>query len=284
MKRNFLTPIVALSVAATALLPSCTKEEYNLDDISDNVMFSTSLGAPIIAQRDINFIDIFDMEGLKGTFQLSDDEAKRVDEILQQNPKLDRACLDRTNNTIDLSKMNGFTLENLEGLDITLIEEEKALPKSTDFIEIDDLNKTFGDGNAINDIDEFELKMEIDNKSDFQISLSIEFATTVTTINPNGEQEEYHLPIPGTQASATDNSSKIVIPARDEGQTSTGFKTYTLSFSNIAKLIKDNNATGLLISYDLNKGNTSSFKININDGISMSLKAFVSATIDLSNI
>ena len=285
MKKNFLTPIVALAVASAALLPSCTKEEYNLDDISDNIMFNTSLAAPIIAEREISFIDFFDMD-MAGKFSVSEDEAKKIRRALSESGQDENYlpdCLDPVNLTIDLSKMNGLDLEKITKTEGLNIEFEEEMPSSEDFIEIDDLDKTFGDGNAINEIDEMELKMEIDNKSDFQLSLSIQFAKTITTINANGEKEELHIPIEGTTATAADNSTKIVVPARKDGELSTGVKPYTLTFKNIAKLIKDNNASGLLISYDLAKGEKSNITINPTDGVSMSLKAYISATIDLSN-
>ena len=282
MKKNLLTPIVALSVAATALLSSCTKEEYNLDDISDNIMFNTSLGAPIIAQRDISLIDFFDME-MKGKFDLTKEEAEKVRTLLRPKGASENYvpnCLDLQNLTLDLSKMNGADMEKLNDLDIAFNE---TLPSSEDFIEIDDLGETFGEGNAINEIDEFEIRMDIDNRTDFQISLSIQFAKTVIIPSPNGIQE-VHVAINGTEASAADNSSKIVIPARKVGEVGTGVQPHTLTFKNIAKLIKDNNASGLLISYELAQGQMDKFTIKATDGVSMSLKAYISATIDISNI
>lgn len=286
MKKNFLTPIVALSVAATTLLSSCTKEEYNLDDISDNIMFNTSLGAPIIAQRNISFIDFFDME-MEGQFAITESEATRITQKLRdakhESPIWRPKCVQKDKNgewVLVLSEMNGQDLEFLNQIDISFDEE---MPSSEDFIEIDDLDETFGEGNAINEIDEVELKMEIENRSDFQILLSIAFAKTVKTFSPNGGFEEKHVPIEGTQAT-NGESHQIVIPARKRGENSTGMQTHTLTFNNIAKQIKDNHATGLIISYELSKGSLDSFTIKVDDGVSMSLKAFVRATIDLSNI
>lgn len=281
MKRNILTPTVAIALAATALLSSCKKEEYDLDNISDNILFNTSLGAPLIAQRDISLIDFFDME-MKGKFSVTEDEARKIRMLLSPDGKTETYlpdCLDPVNLTIDLSKMNGLDMEKLQDLDITFNE---TLPSSEDFIEIDDLDKTFGEGNAINEIDEFELKMEIDNKTDFQIALSIEFAKTVRRLTANGI-EEVNVPIDDTKASSGE-SHQIIIPARKKGEAATGLKTYTLTFSNIAQKIKDNHATGLLISYELSQGEMDQFTIKATDGLSMSLKAYVSATIDLSNI
>ena len=281
MKRNILTPTVAIALAATALLSSCKKEEYDLDNISDNILFNTSLGAPLIAQRDISLIDFFDME-MKGKFSVTEDEARKIRMLLSPDGKTETYlpdCLDPVNLTIDLSKMNGLDMEKLQDLDITFNE---TLPSSEDFIEIDDLDKTFGEGNAINEIDEFELKMEIDNKTDFQIALSIEFAKTVRRLTANGI-EEVNVPIDDTKASSGE-SHQIIIPARKKGEAATGLKTYTLTFSNIAQKIKDNKATGLLISYELSQGEMDQFTIKATDGLSMSLKAYVSATIDLSNI
>lgn len=281
MKRNILTPTVAIALAATALLSSCKKEEYDLDNISDNILFNTSLGAPLIAQRDISLIDFFDME-MKGKFSVTEDEARKIRMLLSPDGKTETYlpdCLDPVNLTIDLSKMNGLDMEKLQDLDIAFNE---TLPSSEDFIEIDDLDKTFGEGNAINEIDEFELKMEIDNKTDFQIALSIEFAKTVRRLTANGI-EEVNVPIDDTKASSGE-SHQIIVPARKKGEASTGLKTYTLTFSNIAQKIKDNHATGLLISYELSQGEMDQFTIKATDGLSMSLKAYVSATIDLSNI
>ena len=281
MKRNILTPTVAIALAATALLSSCKKEEYDLDNISDNILFNTSLGAPLIAQRDISLIDFFDME-MKGKFSVTEDEARKIRMLLSPDGKTETYlpdCLDPVNLTIDLSKMNGLDMEKLQDLDIAFNE---TLPSSEDFIEIDDLEKTFGEGNAINEIDEFELKMEIDNKTDFQIALSIEFAKTVRRLTANGI-EEVNVPIDDTKASSGE-SHQIIIPARKKGEAATGLKTYTLTFSNIAQKIKDNHATGLLISYELSQGEMGQFTIKATDGLSMSLKAYVSATIDLSNI
>ncbi len=281
MKRNILTPTVAIALAATALLSSCKKEEYDLDNISDNILFNTSLGAPLIAQRDISLIDFFDME-MKGKFSVTEDEARKIRMLLSPDGKTETYlpdCLDPVNLTIDLSKMNGLDMEKLQDLDIAFNE---TLPSSEDFIEIDDLDKTFGEGNAINEIDEFELKMEIDNKTDFQIALSIEFAKTVRRLTANGI-EEVNVPIDDTKASSGE-SHQIIVPARKKSEASTGLKTYTLTFSNIAQKIKDNHATGLLISYELSQGEMDQFTIKATDGLSMSLKAYVSATIDLSNI
>ncbi|MBR2104984.1 MAG: hypothetical protein IKQ30_15300 [Bacteroidales bacterium] len=281
MKRNILTPTVAIALAATALLSSCKKEEYDLDNISDNILFNTSLGAPLIAQRDISLIDFFDME-MKGKFSVTEDEARKIRMLLSPDGKTETYlpdCLDPVNLTIDLSKMNGLDMEKLQDLDIAFNE---TLPSSEDFIEIDDLDKTFGEGNAINEIDEFELKMEIDNKTDFQIALSIEFAKTVRILTANGI-EEVNVPIDDTKASSGE-SHQIIVPARKKGEAATGLKTYTLTFSNIAQKIKDNHATGLLISYELSQGEMDQFTIKATDGLSMSLKAYVSATIDLSNI
>ena len=281
MKRNILTPTVAIALAATALLSSCKKEEYDLDNISDNILFNTSLGAPLIAQRDISLIDFFDME-MKGKFSVTEDEARKIRMLLSPDGKTETYlpdCLDPVNLTIDLSKMNGLDMEKLQDLDIAFNE---TLPSSEDFIEIDDLDKTFGEGNAINEIDEFELKMEIDNKTDFQIALSIEFAKTVRRLTANGI-EEVNVPIDDTKASSGE-SHQIIVPARKKGEAATGLKIYTLTFSNIAQKIKDNHATGLLISYELSQGEMDQFTIKATDGLSMSLKAYVSATIDLSNI
>jgi len=281
MKRNILTPTVAIALAATALLSSCKKEEYDLVNISDNILFNTSLGAPLIAQRDISLIDFFDME-MKGKFSVTEDEARKIRMLLSPDGKTETYlpdCLDPVNLTIDLSKMNGLDMEKLQDLDIAFNE---TLPSSEDFIEIDDLDKTFGEGNAINEIDEFELKMEIDNKTDFQIALSIEFAKTVRRLTANGI-EEVNVPIDDTKASSGE-SHQIIVPARKKGEAATGLKTYTLTFSNIAQKIKDNHATGLLISYELSQGEMDQFTIKATDGLSMSLKAYVSATIDLSNI
>ena len=211
MKRNILTPTVAIALAATALLSSCKKEEYDLDNISDNILFNTSLGAPLIAQRDISLIDFFDME-MKGKFSVTEDEARKIRMLLSPDGKTETYlpdCLDPVNLTIDLSKMNGLDMEKLQDLDIAFNE---TLPSSEDFIEIDDLDKTFGEGNAINEIDEFELKMEIDNKTDFQIALSIEFAKTVRRLTANGI-EEVNVPIDDTKASSGE-SHQIIVPAR----------------------------------------------------------------------
>ncbi|MBO7567312.1 MAG: hypothetical protein J6T60_09495 [Bacteroidales bacterium] len=279
MKKNYLTQFVALSLATAALLSSCKKEEYDLDNIGDNIMFSTALGAPLIAERDISFIDFFDME-MEGKFSVTEEESKKIRRALSPDGKNENYhpdCLDLDNMTIDLSKMNGEDLEKLE--DLTISFEEK-MPSSEDFIEIDDLDKTFGDGNAINEINDFEVRMELDNRSDFQITLSIAFAKTIHTITHNGEIEEKHVPIEGTET-----TGKINIPAREEGQKSTGMKTYSLNFKNIAQTIKDNKATGMIISYELAKGHKDSFTILPTDGVTMkSVQAFIDATIDLSNI
>lgn len=282
MKKNLLTPIVALSLAASALLSSCKKEEYNLDNIGDNILFNTSLAAPIIAERDISLIDFFDME-MKGTFNVTKEQAEKVRVALRPEGASENyvpSCLDLKNLTVDLAYMNGLDMEKINDLDI---EFNETLPSSEDFIEIDDLDKTFGEGNAINEIEEFEIRMDIDNRTDFKISLSVEFAKTVKVFTPNG-MEEKHVAIEGTKASAADNSSKIVVPAREVGEKGTGTRTYSLTFKNIAKLIKDNEATGLLINYDLAKGQLDKLTIKATDGVTMTLKAYVSATIDLSNI
>ena len=279
MKKNYLTLFVALALATAALLSSCKKEEYNLDNIGDNIMFRTALGAPLIDKREISFIDFFDME-MEGKFSVSEEEAKKIRRALSPDGKNENYhpdCLDLDNMTIDLSKMNGADLEKIQDLTISFEEE---MPSSEDFIEIDDLDKTFGDGNAINEIHEFEVKMLLDNRSDFQITLSIAFAKTIHTITHNGKIEEIHVPIAGTEA-----TGKINIPAREEGQESTGMESYSLTFKDIAQTIKDNKATGMIISYELAKGHKDSFKILPTDGVTMeSVQAYIDATIDLSNI
>ena len=279
MKKNLLTPIVALSLAATALLSSCEKEEYDLDNIGDNILFNTSLAAPIIAERDISLIDFFDMDVI-GKFKFTIEQQDQVEKVIEvlgtQRGYAWPKCLQQKDDgkyVIDLSLMTGKDIEDLQDLGITI--DEKYLPNSKDFVEIDDLDKTFGEGNAINEIDEFELRMDINNRTDFKIMLSIEFAKTIQVPTPNGIEEQ-HVAIEGTKGESN-SSSSIEIRARESG-------IQTLTFKNIAQKIKDNNATGLLITYELSQDKLNSFTIKATDGLTMSLKAFVRATIDLSNI
>ena len=270
MKRNILTPTVAIALAATALLSSCKKEEYDLDNISDNILFNTSLGAPLIAQRDISLIDFFDME-MKGKFSVTEDEARKIRMLLSPDGKTETYlpdCLDPVNLTIDLSKMNGLDMGKLQDLDIAIMRADRGQM-------------------GVEQIDAVQPGVQIEIEGDPRVLRRMQiglpgFAKTVRRLTANGI-EEVNVPIDDTKASSGE-SHQIIIPARKKGEAATGLKTYTLTFSNIAQKIKDNHATGLLISYELSQGEMDQFTIKATDGLSMSLKAYVSATIDLSNI
>lgn len=292
MRKTFVKPIAALALATAALFSSCSTEEYDMQNISDEIMFQTSLAAPVIAEREINLVDFFDMNitgKFKFTLEQQDQVEKVIDVLGTQRGYTWPECLQKNEDgkyVIDLEKMNGKDMEDLNDLGITV--DDKYLPKSTDFIGIDDLDNIFGEGNAINEVDELEITMELENKTDFQITLGIAFANTVSRYNADkGQEEELHEIIDGTEAvdeTLPDKPKQIVITARENGQKTTGKKIYTLTFRNIASKIRNGNATGIIISYDLDKGYSESFVINKDDGISMNLKAYFKATIDLSNI
>lgn len=280
MRKKFATQIAAIALATAIAIPSCTKEEYNLNNIGHEIMFETSIAAPILKERTVTLTDFFDMEGLTGKLAIDDDDdVKKVKEILGANTN----CLEHTPDGkyyLNLKKMNGLDLEKLANIGVTV--EDDLLPTSSDFIEIDDLDKTFGEGNVINEIDEFKITMDIANNTDFQITLGIAFAFDVPDFF--GQGETIHAPIPDTEATADaadaapNNTHMIVIPPKSAK------KEYSLSFKKIAKTIRDFHSTGLIITYGLGKGENGTFRISATDNLSMNLKAFIKATIDLSNI
>lgn len=279
MRKKFATKIAAIALATAIAIPSCTKEEYNLDNIGHEIMFETSIAAPILQERTVTLMDFFDMEGLTGKLAIEDpDDVKKVKEILGANTN----CLEHTPDGkyyLNLKKMNGLDLEKLANIGVTV---EDIMPVSSDFIEIDDLDKTFGEGNVINEIDEFKISMDIANNTDFQITLGIAFAYDVPKFIGQGKIE--HTPIPDTEATADaadaapNNPHMIVIPPKS------AMKEYSLSFKKIAKTIRDFHSTGLIITYGLGKGENGTFRISATDDLTMNLKAFLKATIDLSNI
>ena len=280
MRKTSISQIAAIALATAATLSSCKKEEYNLNNIGHEIMFETSIAAPILKERTVTLMDFFDMDGLTGKLAIEDPEdVQNVKDILGANTN----CLEHTPDGkyyLNLKKMNGLDLEKLANIGVTV--EDDLLPTSSDFIEIDDLDKTFGEGNVINEIDEFKITMDIANNTDFQITLGIAFAYDVPNIF--GQGETIHAPIPDTEATADDdaaapnNTHMIVIPPKSAK------KEYTLSFKKIAKTIRDFHSTGLIITYGLGKGENGTFRISATDSLSMNLKAFIKATIDLSNI
>lgn len=260
MKKNSITPIVAIMLAVATLCSSCTKEEYNLDNISDEIIFQTSLAAPLIESRKINLIDMFDMEfSNESRFYLDEQQANHVKEKLGANTN----CLTEIENdkyALELSKMNGLDMEKIGELGVSV--DPSQLPQYTDFIEIDDLDQVFGDGNAINEINEADLVMNVDNKTNFIISISIAFAT---------DREDTQCIMAETDKA--DNTIEI-----QPGES--GAKN--LTFRSLKEKMKDKK--GMLIAFAITTDNSDSFSISVDQYLSMDLKAFVDATIDLSNI
>lgn len=259
MRKTFVTKIAAIALATAIAIPSCTKEEYNLDDIGHDIMFETAVSAPLIKKRDILLADFFDMNNLNGKFQLDETQAQYVKDILGANTN----CLEKENNgkyALILENFNGYDFERLQQLGITVDNDD--LPHSDDFIEIDDLDEVFGEDSPINEINEFTIVMEIDNNTDFKISLSVQFAK---------DKDDKG----GTKAE-NENGTEIVIDPHTTGNVK------FLTFKNIANEIKNTN--GLLISYKLEAGNSNNFTIKTTDGLSMGVKAYLDATIDLSRI
>ena len=259
MRKTFVTKIAAIALATAIAIPSCTKEEYNLDDIGHDIMFETAVSAPLIKKRDILLADFFDMNNLNGKFQLDETQAQYVKDILGANTN----CLEKENNgkyALILENFNGYDFERLQQLGITVDNDD--LPHSDDFIEIDDLDEVFGEDSPINEINEFTIVMEIDNNTDFKISLSVQFAK---------DKDDKG----GTKAE-NENGTEIVIDPHTTGNVK------FLTFKNIANEIKNTN--GLLISYKLEAGDSNNFTIKTTDGLSMGVKAYFDATIDLSRI
>lgn len=259
MRKTFVTKIAAIALATAIAIPSCTKEEYNLDDIGHDIMFETAVSAPLIKKRDILLADFFDMNNLNGKFQLDETQAQYVKDILGANTN----CLEKENNgkyALILENFNGYDFERLQQLGITVDNDD--LPHSDDFIEIDDLDEVFGEDSPINEINEFTIVMEIDNNTDFKISLSVQFAK---------DKDDKG----GTKAE-NENGTEIVIDPHSTGNVK------LLTFKNIANEIKNTN--GLLISYKLEAGDSNNFTIKTTDGLSMGVKAYLDATIDLSRI
>lgn len=259
MRKTFVTKIAAIALATAIAIPSCTKEEYNLDDIGHDIMFETAVSAPLIKKRDILLADFFDMNNLNGKFQLDETQAQYVKDILGANTN----CLEKENNgkyALILENFNGYDFERLQQLGITVDNDD--LPHSDDFIEIDDLDEVFGEDSPINEINEFTIVMEIDNNTDFKISLSVQFAK---------DKDDKG----GTKAE-NENGTEIVIDPHTTGNVK------FLTFKNIANEIKNTN--GLLISYKLEAGDSNNFTIKTTDGLSMGVKAYLDATIDLSRI
>lgn len=260
MKKTFVTKIAAIALATAIAIPSCTKEEYNLDNIGHDIMFETGLSAPLIQKRDIGLADFFDMNNLKGKFQLDETQAQHVKNTLGEHTN----CLEYKGDgkySLILENFNGSDdFKRLDTLGITVDNDD--LPHSDDFIEIDDLDEVFGEDSPINEINEFTIVMEIDNNTDFKISLSVQFAK-------DKDDKE------GTKAE-NENGSEVVIDPHTKGNVK------HLTFKNIANEIKNTN--GLLISYKLEAGDSNNFTISTTHGLSMGVKAYLNATIDLSRI
>jgi hypothetical protein len=259
MRKTSISQIAAIALATAIAIPSCTKEEYNLDDIGNDIMFETGLSAPLIQKRDIWLADFFDMNNLKGKFQLNETQAQHVKNTLGENTN----CLEYKGDgkySLILENFNGFDFGRLDTLGITVNNDD--LPNSDDFIEIDDLDEVFGEDSPINEINEFQIVMEIDNNTDFKISLSVQFAK---------DKDDKG----GTKAE-NENGSEVVIDPHTKDNVK------HLTFKNIANEIKNTN--GLLISYKLEAGDSNNFTIRTTDGLSMGVKAYLNATIDLSRI
>ena len=259
MRKTSISQIAAIALATAIAIPSCTKEEYNLDNIGHDIMFETGLSAPLIQKRDIWLADFFHMNNLKGKFQLDETQAQHVKNTLGENTN----CLEYKGDgkySLILENFNGDDFESLQQLGITVDNDD--LPHSDDFIEIDDLDEVFGEDSPINEINEFTIVMEIDNNTDFKISLSVQFAK---------DKDDKG----GTKAE-NENGSEVVIDPHTKGNVK------HLTFKNIANEIKNTN--GLLISYKLEAGDSNNFTIRTTNGLSMGVKAYLNATIDLSRI
>ena len=256
MRKKFITPVIALALATSVTMSSC-EEEYNLDDISDDILLETAIAAPI-AKSEIALSDLFDLQSMKGTFTIDDDQFETILNTFHYKPKF---LTD--NHTIDLSVFSDEDFKTLGNLDVEIGE---LTPEASDFVEVDKMDEFFGEGNPVQEINRFVVALEIENKTDFEFRLGLQFAT--------GDADHYE-PIPNAAGVSEDGSGSevIVAPKTDK-------KTYKLVFNNMASQLKQ--AQGIVITYGLNTTKEGILNIKCDDKLSLFLKMYLSATIDLS--
>ena len=267
MRKTFIAPIAAIALAAVVTVSSCTKEEYRLDDISDEIMFNTAVSAPI-ANLDVTLADFFDLQSMKGKFKVNQDQADQIKDAWDgKRPDfLIKGGDDKE--TIDLSILTKKDFERLKTLNISI--DKFNAPKSTDFIQIDDLGDIFGEKNPVSELNDFTLYLDIDNQTPFIFTLKLQFANGV---------KNFYMPLDGCAATTKDGSDELMVKANYKDE-------YTVTFSNdIAKKLKE--ANGLVVSYGLSVDANDIdkfFDINADSRFSMKLKTFIDATVDLSKI
>ncbi len=261
MRRILTTPIAATALIAAALFSSCSKEEYDLENVGDEIEFSTSLGAPI-ANINAKLSDLFDLTGMTGTFKVSDTQAQTIMETLGNKPQYLKG--NPGNYTIDLSQFDGDALKELNKLDIdeVLKNQENEAPVTTDFIEIKDMDDLFGSGNPINEIEDFTIDVDVTNETPFNFSLKIQFATG---------DEDFYLPITDI---TPDDKSEIEIEAKD------GLQQKSLVYTHISA-DKLKTATGIMVTYSFGADQTN-LTITHDQTFTIKLKTFVSATVDFT--
>ncbi|MBQ1698106.1 MAG: hypothetical protein II075_09520 [Bacteroidales bacterium] len=261
MRKTFITQIAAIALASV-LLSSCVKDDYNLDDISDEVMFNTAIAAPI-AKVDAKLADFFDLDSMKGKFKVN---PSQVDAIKSHWGGRTPAFLRENGTIIDLSIMTKEDFEILKTLNIAI--DERYLPSSSDYVEIDKLDEFFGEGNAIQELEDFTLYLDIANETPFTFTIDLQFAY--------GNQF-FYVPLPG--CAPKEGAIKI------EANTGTKDKTqrYTVSFDN-GLTEKLRYATGLAVKYNLNADEKGFFDIQAESSFFMHIKTYIKGTVNLSEI
>jgi hypothetical protein len=252
---------VALALSAT-LFSSCAKEDYNFDDLDDEILFNTAVSAPI-AKVNATLGDFIDLDSMKGKFKVKPEQADAIRAAWDGRTPV---FLKDHGTIIDLSIMTKEDFQRMKTLNVAI--DSQNLPASTDFIEIDQLDDIFGEGNAIQEIQEFTLFLDIANETPFDFSLGLQFASG---------NKDFYLPIDGCKPMEGDliinaNSGSKAQPTR-----------YTLTFDNaIAQKLKY--AGGLAVKYGLNTDNDGYFDIAADSNFIMHIKTFVKATANISKI
>ncbi len=130
------------------LLMSCNEEEYDLSNISDDLVVETALDAPI-GTVSISLPDVFLHRGAGGNFSSKDSVFNLKDILSEKDIPL----------PIMAKSINVSASDTLHGVGF---------------------NNVFGDGNPIDSLENIVLKVNVENQLPFSVDLELRFLYTDT--------------------------------------------------------------------------------------------------------
>lgn len=150
MKKLHYLSMVALMAAASIFGTACTDDDYDLDNVGDDLVVKTSVAFPL-GHANFKFKDIFDMENARGKFITTNDVV------------------------LDLASEDSKEYTKLLPLDI----KQTINAQANTIIDNLDMSEIFGEGNAINSIDSLYLMLDVKSTAPFDINVGLKFTDDV---------------------------------------------------------------------------------------------------------